>query len=181
MRNTLLICSILIALIKFKGLFMSFESTVPDEGLSKGKWFVASPRTDEAVDNGVARLDVMVAPGHAPGFAVFVNHFPPLGGGPPTHSHKAFDEAFYVLSGQIEVCIDGETALVPTGSLVFVPRGTVHAFRNPSSEPATLLVVTTTPGAIDLILGMSEAGRSPETMQAHFAKHDSQVDGPPLG
>lgn len=164
----------------FGWLFMSTESTTHDEGPSKGKWFVASPRADEAVDNGVALLDVMVEPGHAPGFAVFVNHFPPMGGGPPTHSHNSFDEAFYVLSGEIEVCVDGETALVPTGSLAFVPRGAVHAFRNPSSEPATLLVVTT-PGAIDLILGMAEAGRSPETMHAHFAKHDSRVDGPPLG
>lgn len=64
--------------------------------------------------------------------------------------------------------------------MAFVPRGATHAFRNPSAEPARMLVVTT-PEAIDLIVRMREGAASPGAMRALFAEHDSQVDGPPLG
>jgi quercetin dioxygenase-like cupin family protein len=159
---------------------MSTERATSDEGVSTGASFVASPRAEEAIDNGVALLDVLLKPGRAEGFAVFVNHFPPMGGGPPAHHHNSYDEAFYVLSGEMEFCVDGETARVSAGSMAFVPRGATHAFRNPTSDPAHLLVVTT-PEAVDLIVRMPEGARSPETMRALFAEHDSQIDGPPLG
>lgn len=158
---------------------MATEKVISDEG-SAGASFVISPRAGEAIDNGVALLDVLLEPGRAPGFAVFVNHFPPMGGGPPAHHHNSYDEAFYVLSGEMEFRVGGETARVPAGSMAYVPRGATHAFRNPSSEPAHLLVVTT-PEAVDLIVRIPEGARSPETMHALFAEHDSQVDGPPLG
>ena len=145
-----------------------------------GEPFVSTPRSDGTVDNGIAQLDVLLEPGRAPGFAIFVNEFPGLGGGPPAHHHDAYDEAFYVMEGEMEFCVDGSTALVPAGSLAFVARGATHAFRNPSPEPARMLVVTT-PEAIDLILRMPEGARSPEAQRALFSSHDSAVDGPPLG
>ena len=112
-------------------------------------------------------------------FAVFVNNFPGFGGGPPAHHHNSYDEAFYVLSGEMEFCVDGDTAPVAAGSMAWVPRGATHAFRNPSPEPARMLVVTT-PDAIDLIVRMPEGAGNPDAMRALFAEHDSQVDGPPL-
>ena len=142
--------------------------------------FVIEAKADEAVDNGIAQLNVLLEPGRARGFAVFVNNFPGLGGGPPSHHHNSYDEAFYVLTGEMEFRVDGDTARVPAGSMAWVPRGATHAFRNPSTEPARMLVVTTLE-AIDLIVRMPEGAASPETMRAWFAEHDSQVDGPPLG
>lgn len=65
-----------------------------------------------------------------PRVAMFVNNFPGLGGGPPAH-HDTYDEAFYVLTGEMEFCVDGHTARVPAGSMAFVARGATHAFRNP--------------------------------------------------
>ncbi len=50
------------------------------------------------------------------------------GTGPPPHSH-AWDEAFFVTRGSVEFTCDGVTDLCPTGSLVFVPGGTIHAFK----------------------------------------------------
>ena len=123
---------------------------------------------------------MLLEPGRAPGFAIFVNDFPGLGGGPPAHHHNSYDEAFYVLAGDMEFCVDGTTALVPTGSMAFVPRGATHSFRNPLPEPARMLVITT-PEAIDLIVHMPDGARSPEAQRALFAAHDSAIDGPPLG
>lgn len=50
------------------------------------------------------------------------------GTGPPPHSHD-WDESFYVLNGEIEFLCGGETHLCLPGTLVHVPRGTVHGFR----------------------------------------------------
>ncbi|MBL0311457.1 MAG: cupin domain-containing protein [Holophagaceae bacterium] len=141
--------------------------------------FVIVPKRDEAVGNGIVQMNVLLEPGRADGFAVFVSTFPPLGGGPPAHHHNAYDEAFYVLSGEMEFRVDGETARVSAGSMAWVPRGATHSFRNPCPESARMLVVTT-PDAIDLIIRMPEGLRSPDAMQALFAEHDSHVDGPPL-
>ena len=50
------------------------------------------------------------------------------GTGPPLHSHD-WDEAFYVLKGEIHFLYDGKDYSCTTGTLVHVPRGTVHGFR----------------------------------------------------
>lgn len=52
----------------------------------------------------------------------------PEGSGPPPHSHD-WDETFYVLDGAVEFTCAGETRLCDVGTLVHVPRKTVHAFR----------------------------------------------------
>ena len=142
--------------------------------------FVIEAKAQEAVDNGIAQLNLLLEPGRAEGFAVFINNFPPMGGGPPAHHHNSYDEAFYVLSGEMEFQVDGVTQRVPEGSMAFVPRGSTHAFRNPSLEPARMLVITT-PEAIDLIVRMPEGIGKPDSMRALFTDHDSQIDGPPLG
>lgn len=49
------------------------------------------------------------------------------GTGPPPHSHD-WDESFYVLGGEIEFLCAGKTHRCLPGTLVHVPRGTVHAF-----------------------------------------------------
>ena len=50
------------------------------------------------------------------------------GAGPPPHSHD-WDESFYVLRGGVEINCEGKLATLQAGSLVHVPRGTVHAYR----------------------------------------------------
>ncbi|MGE0484486.1 MAG: cupin domain-containing protein [Gammaproteobacteria bacterium] len=49
------------------------------------------------------------------------------GSGPPPHSH-GWDEAFFVLTGEITFRCADEVHLCRSGTLVHVPRGTVHAF-----------------------------------------------------
>lgn len=49
------------------------------------------------------------------------------GTGPPPHSHD-WDEAFFVLQGEINFLCDGATHVCGAGAFVHVPRGTVHAF-----------------------------------------------------
>jgi quercetin dioxygenase-like cupin family protein len=49
------------------------------------------------------------------------------GTGPPPHSHD-WDEAFYVLKGEVSFQCAGKTYACAVGTLVHVPRGTVHGF-----------------------------------------------------
>ncbi len=49
------------------------------------------------------------------------------GSGPPPHSHD-WDEAFYVLSGEVNFRCEDEHHMCPTGTLVHIPRNTVHGF-----------------------------------------------------
>ena len=49
------------------------------------------------------------------------------GTGPPPHSHD-WDEAFYVLKGEVNFLCDGKAYACTVGTLVHVPRGTLHGF-----------------------------------------------------
>jgi quercetin dioxygenase-like cupin family protein len=73
---------------------------------------------------------------------------PPQTAGPPLHLHRGWDEAFYVLDGEMTFLIDGQTSTVPAGSFVFIPRGVLHTFWNESASPARQLTVFT-PGGIE--------------------------------
>jgi quercetin dioxygenase-like cupin family protein len=72
----------------------------------------------------------------------------PPGGGPPTHIHTREDETFYVLEGEIEFLLGGETILAGPGDFVNIPRQTVHRFLNAGAETARL-ILTFTPAGID--------------------------------
>ena len=52
----------------------------------------------------------------------------PEGSGPPLHNHP-WDEAFYVLRGEVAFGIGDRESLAVAGTLVQVPGGTTHWFR----------------------------------------------------
>jgi len=70
----------------------------------------------------------------------FENVIPP-GQGPPLHSHANEDELWYILEGDLRFKLDGDIRQAPTGSFVFVPRGTPHCFQNVGDEGARILVM----------------------------------------
>ncbi len=66
--------------------------------------------------------------------------------GPPPHIHLREDEFYYVLEGELEV-LDGErTFTASTGSYVYIPRNTLHAFKNVRETPARVLIGFTPAG-----------------------------------
>jgi len=52
----------------------------------------------------------------------------PEGSGPPPHSHP-WDEAFYVIQGEIAFGIDDASLVARPGTLVHLPAGKTHWFR----------------------------------------------------
>jgi quercetin dioxygenase-like cupin family protein len=63
----------------------------------------------------------------------------PMDAGPPPHEHP-WDEAYYVLEGEIRFTLADQVQLVKAGDFIYAPGGTVHAFQGASASPARLLV-----------------------------------------
>jgi quercetin dioxygenase-like cupin family protein len=90
------------------------------------------------------------------GSLVLIENLTAPGGGPPPHIHTREDEFFSVLDGTFEIRIGDELHALGPGGFAYVPRGTVHNFRNTADTPSRILVGFT-PGGIEDFF--REAGR----------------------
>ena len=119
------------------------------------------------------------------GAMAIVDTVAPAGWGPPRHVHRAEDESFVVLTGEIEFWLEGETFARGPGETAFIPRGREHAFRVLGDVPSRHLVILTPGGFESFFQEMAEGGcRIPEDMEAvnaAAARHNLAFTGPPLG
>jgi len=76
--------------------------------------------------------------------------------GPPPHLHRSQDETHYVLEGHFEFVLEDRKVNADAGSVVYVPRTTVHAFTNIGTQKGKLLFIETPAGAVERWL--EEAG-----------------------
>jgi quercetin dioxygenase-like cupin family protein len=111
-----------------------------------------------------------------------VDTFSPEGSGPPRHVHHAEDEAFVVLSGEIELWVAGQTSRLGPGQAALVPRGTEHTFK---ALADTRKLVILTPGGFEGFFAEMARGafRIPEDMgpiSESAARHRLSFTGPPL-
>jgi mannose-6-phosphate isomerase-like protein (cupin superfamily) len=65
--------------------------------------------------------------------------------GPFLHKHD-FDEAFYVLEGELTFQVEDAVVTKRAGELAFAPRGVAHTLANHSDERARYLLVCTPAG-----------------------------------
>jgi quercetin dioxygenase-like cupin family protein len=75
----------------------------------------------------------------------------PPGGGPPPHRHTNEDETFFVLKGEYEFLYNGEWREVRQGETVHAMRGSVHTFKNVSTDSGKMLIFVT-PGGFEKYL-----------------------------
>jgi len=99
--------------------------------------------------------------------------------GPTPHFHKTVSESFFVLSGTVRL-FNGERWIDATaGDFLFVPEGGIHAFRNESGKPASMLLLFA-PGAprepyfefLDAV-GRSSRQLTEEEWTAFYREHDT--------
>jgi quercetin dioxygenase-like cupin family protein len=83
-------------------------------------------------------------------FSVWESIVPPGRGAPP-HTHTREDEAFYVLSGEVLVEVEGvaDPLRVGPGAFLFAPRHRRHGYRNVGTDTARLLVFAMPGGGLD--------------------------------
>jgi quercetin dioxygenase-like cupin family protein len=66
---------------------------------------------------------------------------------PVAHSHDAYEETIYGLSGILTMTVDGHRSEIGPGDALCIPRGVIHRFDNLHSTEAKTLV-TITPGIL---------------------------------
>src|SRR5918994_2048494 len=54
----------------------------------------------------------------------------PPGAGPPPHIQHREAESFYLLEGKYEFLVEDRSFGMNAGSLIYIPRGTLHAHKN---------------------------------------------------
>lgn len=70
---------------------------------------------------------------------------PPHSAGPPLHTHD-FDEAFYMLEGELVFQVEDALTTKGAGEVSFALRNVAHTLANHSDEPARYVLVCTPAG-----------------------------------
>ena len=119
------------------------------------------------------------------------------GDGPPRHVHHGSDELFYLLEGEFLFLVGERQESVSAGTYVFVPRGTVHAYKVVGAGRGRVLSAFIPGGperAFEDFVKLRPEGeevnrsmrrsRTAAQMNEMFAemeeKYDSEFVGPPL-
>ena len=63
----------------------------------------------------------------------------------PAHSHKDIEEIVYVLEGQGEVWVEGQSCKIKKGDSVLFPANSIHTTRNTGSSELSLLCFFSSP------------------------------------
>ena len=82
-----------------------------------------------------------------------------LGMGPPPHRHD-WDEAYYILDGELEFEIDGERVRSRPGDFNYLPRNTVHGFKGTSQSAARVLIFAAPAHGSEFFLELGDEVRS---------------------
>jgi mannose-6-phosphate isomerase-like protein (cupin superfamily) len=76
---------------------------------------------------------------HGP-FGLYRWEMGPAPGGPEPHFHRSISESFCILSGTVRIYDGTRWIDARPGDFAHVPEGGIHAFRNESGEPASMLL-----------------------------------------
>lgn len=116
--------------------------------------------------------------------AVFEDIVEP-GIGPGRHIHHHQDETFFFLEGKFIAEIDGENYEFNPGDVAFIPKGTVHAFKNIGKTPGRLRYIFSPAQSIEQMFkefhqSMKNNNLTMEKMAAISLKYGQEFVGPPL-
>jgi quercetin dioxygenase-like cupin family protein len=96
---------------------------------------------------GPNRLDIKINPEvDKSGLFAFESNMQPGAAMPYLHFHREQEEAFYVLEGTIEYVLGEETILGTPGTMVHIPAGLNHKFRNASEDAPARHLALISPG-----------------------------------
>ena len=90
----------------------------------------------------------------------------------PLHVHNASDEAFVVVSGELDVQLGTERRRVAAGEHVHVPAGVAHTFA--PAALGTVVVAIMTPEIDELVTELHQPAAAEEAA-AVWARHRSRV------
>jgi quercetin dioxygenase-like cupin family protein len=95
--------------------------------MSKPEPFVVTPKDHRPLHILGEAVSALASVERTGSFEVFFQEGPE-GAGPPPHTH-AWDEAYYVIEGAIDVLTGDRVQAIGEGEFIFIPGGTPHGFR----------------------------------------------------
>ena len=98
--------------------------------------------------------------------------------GPPLHVHANEDEVILVIEGVLRFALADESFDAPAGTIVVVPRGVPHTWRNLSEAPARALAFFAPGGAERMFAQFN--GRDAEDLVGFALHHSTVFTGPPI-
>ena len=121
--------------------FAALDTYVAEQrGRGERDAIAIGPGTGRALAIGPVRLLVKEDGTHTRGtFALAEFTIPPKAPSPLPHAHRAHEEGFYVLEGEIEFRVGADAIRMKAGGWVLVPIGVPHTFCNPGDTPARFL------------------------------------------
>ncbi len=103
---------------------------------------VVAQETGESLWFGGGLLTFKVTSAQSGGVLCLFEHAASRGKRTPLHLHPDDDETVYVLEGELLLHIDGVEHTAKPGAVVWIPRGTPHAFLVTSEQARSVWVVT---------------------------------------
>jgi len=97
----------------------------------------------------------------------------------PPHIHPDQDEFIYVLSGQFELMLAGETKHAGPGDLIHMPRGVPHGIFNKSGADVRALFYVTPSGRLHELFTRIHDVREPEEVMRIARECDVEFLPPP--
>ena len=133
---------------------------------------VITPEDQSAVWFLGSRVQVRLSSTTTAGQLAVLEHHGERGYGSPLHSHRADEETFVVLEGELRFEVDGEISHAGPGSVAFLPRRLAHAFVVTSAEARFLTLHT--PAGFDefTVAAGTAAGSSASTPPAVLVDPD---------
>lgn len=103
--------------------------------------------------------------------------------GPPLHSH-AFEEFFYILTGEFLFELNGVQMRAFPGDFVHAPANVPHVFQNVTDQPAKMLIVVRPGGIEDYFAVLAEMDMSNPgnvaALNAIAPRYGIKILGPPI-
>jgi len=148
--------------------------------VQRGMTFLPRPGEGPSFPYAGQPMHVLAGMTEPAGFAAMEITVPAYFAGPIPHSHDDFDEAIYVLDGQLRVIGDQALEAGP-GAMFTAPRGHRHGFSNPHDAAARVLGIWV-PAAPALAF-MQDIGAAlvpgvppdPAQMRKLYARHASRI------
>ncbi len=134
---------------------------------------------------GAITLKILLSGSQTEGtHAVFEDIVEP-GIGPGRHIHHRQDETFFFLEGRFDVEVAGVLHRMEPGDVAFIPRGTVHAFKNVGETQGRLRYVFSPALTVEEMFraffsAQQQGGLSAELMAQIASEHGQEFVGPPL-
>lgn len=141
------------------------HSAAPHEHMNK----LVRAGAGEVVDNPFHPVHLLLSNTETAGsVTVYEFNLPPNSPGSPPHTHSLEDEYFFVVSGTLDVLLDGEVQRLEAGDFAALTRGRTHMFWNGSETPSKI-IMTTTGASFEAFMAAAAprlAAAQPETAEA---------------